>query len=229
MSVAATGTTVEVTSGAGAVEVETQSSEVSTMVSAQQVTSRPSLTRNPYDFVATAGNVAADQGSRRGAGVAINGQRAASTDILLDGAENVDLYSATVGQPVPMDAVQEFRVTTSDFTAEYGRASGGVVNVATKSGTNGFHGSGYEYNRLSALASNTYDNNANDVARPHFTRNQFGYSIGGPISRTSCSSLTPPSGPDSSHGHQLGLCADPAFIQLTDRPPPRRILANMGS
>ncbi|MGD0415449.1 MAG: carboxypeptidase regulatory-like domain-containing protein [Terriglobales bacterium] len=181
MSVAATGTTVEVSAGAGAVEVETQSSEISQMVSAQQVAELPSLTRNPYDFVATAGNVAADPGMRGANGAAINGQRSASTDILLDGAENVDLYSATVGQQVPMDAVQEFRVSTSSFTAEYGRASGGVVNVATKSGTNGLHGSGYEFNRLSALASNTYDNNANGIPRAGFTRNQFGYSIGGPI------------------------------------------------
>ena len=175
------GVTVEV-SAASAVQVETQSSEVSEMVTSQQVSELPSLTRNPYDFVAIAGNATPDQGYGRGAnGMTINGQRAASTDILLDGAENVDLFSATVGQQVPLDAVQEFRVTTSSFAAEYGRASGGVVNVATKSGTNNFHGSAYEFNRVSDLASNTYDNNANDVARPGFTRNQFGYSVGGPI------------------------------------------------
>ena len=181
LTVAKTGVTVEVIAGAG-VQVETQSSEVSEMVTPQQVNELPSLTRNPYDFVVIAGNATPDQGYSRGAnGMAINGQRAASTDILLDGAENVDLFSAQVGQQVPLDAVQEFRVTTSNFDAEYGRASGGVVNVATKSGTNNFHGSAYEFNRLSKFASNTYDNNANDIARPGFTRNQFGYSIGGPV------------------------------------------------
>jgi len=141
----------------------------------------PSLTRNPYDFVATAGNVTSDPAGRGANGVAINGQRSASTDILLDGAENVNLFDAEVGQQVPLDSVQEFRVTTSDFSAEYGRASGGVVNVATKSGTNSFHGSAYEFNRVAKLAANTYDNNANDIARPGFTRNQFGYSVGGPV------------------------------------------------
>jgi len=182
LSLAKTGVTVEV-SAVGAVQVETQSSEVSQMVTAEQVSQLPSLTRNPYDFVATAGNTAPDQGvGNRGAnGMTINGQRASSTDILLDGAENVDLFTAGVGQQVPLDAVQEFRVTTSDFTAEYGRASGGVVNVATKSGTNNFHGSAYEFNRLSKFASNTYDNNANDIPRAGFTRNQFGYSVGGPV------------------------------------------------
>ena len=218
MSVAATGTTVEVTAGAGAVQVETQSSEVSTMVSAQEVNSGPSLTRNPYDFVATAGNVTADQGLRRGAGgIAINGQRSASTDILLDGAENVDLYTATVGQQVPLDAVQEFRVTTGNFTAEYGRASGGVVNVATKSGTNGLHGSGYEFNRLSALASNTYDNNANDVARPHFTRNQFGYSIGGPIIKNKLFFFNTTEWTRiRASATNLAYVPDPGFLALTD-------------
>src|SRR5271169_4746560 len=117
----------------------------------------------------------------RGAGYSINGQRSSNTDILLDGGENVDLFTATVGQSVPLDSVQEFRVVTSDFTAEYGRAGGGVINVSTKSGTNQFHGTLYEFNRVSALAANTYQNDANGVAKPGFTRNQFGYSIGGPI------------------------------------------------
>ena len=184
LMLAAAGVTVEVTGAMGGVQVETQSSEVSTMVTSEQVSELPSLTRNPYDFVQLAGNTQVDQGVGRGAmGMTINGQRSASTDILLDGAENVDLFSATVGQQVPLDSVQEFRVTTSNFTAEYGRASGGIVNVATKSGTNKFHGSAYEFNRLSALATNTYDNNANDIPRQGFTRNQFGYSIGGPILR----------------------------------------------
>jgi hypothetical protein len=185
LEIAQAGVTVEVNAGGNGVQVETQSSEISTVVNSQQVTELPSLTRNPYDFVALAGNVATDPSAmiaNRGAnGNTINGQRSASTDILLDGAENVDLFSASVGQQVPLESVQEFRVTTSNFAAEYGRASGGVVNVATKSGTNSFHGSAYEFNRLSALASNTYDNNANDIARPGFTRNQFGYSVGGPI------------------------------------------------
>jgi len=183
LTLAAAGVTVEVSGGAGAVQVETQSSELSTVVSSQQVSQLPSLTRNPYDFVALSGNAQPDQsGAVRGANnMTLNGQRAASTGILLDGAENVNMFDTTVGQQVPLDSVQEFRVSTNNFGAEYGRASGGIVNVATKSGTNQFHGSAYEFNRLSGLATNTYDNNANGIPRSPFTRNQFGYSIGGPI------------------------------------------------
>ena len=175
---------VNVVAEAG-VAVNTQNQEVSDVVSSNQLRELPSLTRNPYDFVSLSGNVAADpNGSTgRGVNVAINGQRAASTNILLDGGENVDTFTASVGQTVPLDAVKEYRVITNNFSAEYGRATGGIVDVATKSGTNQFHGTGYEFNRVSALASNGFDNNAKGLPKPHFARNQFGYSFGGPIKK----------------------------------------------
>ncbi len=184
LSVAAiSGEAVNVVASEGGVEVNTQSQELSNVVSGTQLRELPSLTRNPYDFVALSGGVASDPGGStgRGVGVSINGQRAASTNILLDGGENVDTFGAGVGQTVPLDSVSEFRVITNNFTAEYGRASGGIVNVGTRSGTNEFHGTLYEFNRVSRLASNSFDNNANGLSREHFTRNQFGYSVGGPI------------------------------------------------
>ncbi len=173
-------TTIEVTAG-GVAEVNTETQQLSQVVNSQQIVELPTITRNPYALVATSGNVSDYDPSGRGVGVAINGQRSASTDILLDGGENVDLFSATPGQSVPLDSVQEFRVSTSNFTAEYGRASGGVVNVATKSGTNDLHGTAYEFYRGAGLAANTYDNVANGIPKPNFVRNQFGYSLGGPI------------------------------------------------
>ena len=181
LSVTGVSTTVEVSASGETAVVNTESQTLSTVVTSNQITDLPTLTRDPYDLVATSGNVVEESTTARGAGYAINGQRSADTDVLLDGGENVDLFTATVGQSVPLDSVSEFRVVTSDFTAEYGRAGGGIVNVTTKSGTNQFHGSLYEFNRVSALAANTYQNNANDVPKPGFTRNQFGYSVGGPI------------------------------------------------
>ena len=181
LAVTGASTTVEVTAAGETAAVNTETQTLSQVVTAQQITELPTLTRDPYDLVATSGNVAEDMQSDRGAGFAINGQRSADTDILLDGGENVNLFDATVGQSVPLDSVQEFRVVTSNFTAEYGRAGGGVVNVSTKSGTNQFHGSLYEFNRVSALAANTYNNDANGLPKDGFTRNQFGYAIGGPI------------------------------------------------
>jgi len=181
LSVSGASTTVEVTAAGETAAVNTETQTLSQVVTAQDITNLPTLTRNPYDLVATSGNVTEDQQSGRGAGVAVNGQRSSNTDILLDGGENVDLFTAVVGQSVPLDSVQEFRVATSNFTAEYGRAGGGVVNVTTKSGSNEFHGSLYEFNRVSALSSSPYQNDANDIAKPGFTRNQFGYAVGGPI------------------------------------------------
>jgi outer membrane receptor protein involved in Fe transport len=181
LGVTGASTTVEVTGSAEVATVNTENQTISTSINSKQMVDLPTMTRNPYDLVATSGNVTEDNNSGRGAGYAINGARSSDTDILLDGGENVDLFTATVGQSVPLDSVQEFSVLTNNFTAEYGRAGGGVVNVATKSGTNNFHGSLYEFNRLSALAANTYNNDANGIAKPGFTRNQFGYSIGGPI------------------------------------------------
>lgn len=174
--------TVEVS--ATSVAINTENQTVGQLITSNDITNLPLLTRNPYDLVGGAANVssAADAGlTMRGAGYNMNGLRAAGTNILLDGAANNDEFTASVGQTIPLDSVQEINVLTNNFTAEYGRASAGVVNVTTKSGTNDFHGTAYEFGRYSALAANTFDNNARGIAKPGFTRNQFGYSVGGPI------------------------------------------------
>jgi len=181
--------TVDVVASGG-IEVNTQEQQLSSVVSGTQLRELPTITRNPYDLVGISGNVSGEgqventsgvSATNRGTGYSINGQRAASTNVLLDGGENVNAYLATVGQKVPLDSVGEFRVITSNFSAEYGRASGGIVNVTTRAGGNEFHGSAYEFNRNSKFASNSFNNNANGIEKGHFNRNQFGYSIGGPV------------------------------------------------
>ena len=190
-------TVVEVVGGEGT-EVNTQTQEMSQLVDRQQMAQLPSLTRNAYDFVALSGNVSngdstsVSQGNNnvsgsgqslttRGVSFSLNGQRQTGTEILLDGVENVAVYSYAVGENVPIDSVQEYSVITNNFSAEYGRASGGVVNVTTKAGTNQFHGSGWEFNRLAAYTANTYANDVEGLPKGQYTRNQFGYLIGGPI------------------------------------------------
>lgn len=173
---------VEVTGSAESNVVNTENQTLSTTITEQEISELPtSPTRNPYALITISGNVAEDNGSARGVGFSINGQRSASTNILLDGAENVDAFAANIGQTVPLDSVQEFSVLTNGFTAEYGRASGGVVNLVTKSGTNSFHGSAYEYNRVSKLSANTEQNDATGTPKGLFTRNNFGFSLGGPV------------------------------------------------
>jgi hypothetical protein len=204
LSVSSNTTEVQVV-GEGGVAVNTQTQELSQIVDTQQLSQLPSLTRNPYDFVILSGNVSngdnttanANSGqnlSSRGVGYAINGQRQSGTEVLLDGVENISVFSADVGEQIPVDSVQEYNVVTNNFAAEYGRASGGVVNLTTKSGTNAFHGGAWEFNRLSAYTANTYQNDATNAAflegggtgalpapKGSYTRNQFGFQVGGPI------------------------------------------------
>jgi Carboxypeptidase regulatory-like domain/TonB-dependent Receptor Plug Domain/TonB dependent receptor len=167
----------------GIAEINTTDQQQSTVVTDRQIQNLPILNNNPYSLVALAPNVSTNDPSGRGAGVAINGQRAASTNILLDGTENSNTFTATIAQNVPQDAVSEFRVLTNTFGAEFGRATGGVVNVSTKSGTNSFRGSAFAQNRNSALASSGFNNNANGLPKGKFNRNQDGFTIGGPIKK----------------------------------------------
>jgi hypothetical protein len=167
--------------GEAAAAVNTSTQDIATTVTETQIKELPLITRNPYDLVGLSGNVVKDDASGRGAGFAINGQRSASTNVLLDGGANNDEFLAVVGQAVPLDAVREFSVITSSFSAQFGRASGGIVNVATKSGTNAFRGSVYDFFRSQDLATETFDEKANEREKSEFSRNAAGFSLGGPI------------------------------------------------
>jgi hypothetical protein len=201
LSVSSSVTQVQVVAEGG-VEVNTQTQELSQVIDTQQLQQLPSLTRNPYDFVGLSGNVSSGDNTtssansgqnltNRGVGYAINGQRESGTEILLDGVENISVFSEGVGEDVPVDAVQEYSVITNNYSAEFGRASGGVVNVTTKAGTNKFHGGAWEYNRLSAYTANTYGNDAANWSaaqqdlptspKGKYTRNQYGFQVAGPV------------------------------------------------
>jgi outer membrane receptor protein involved in Fe transport len=179
------GTTEAVTVVAETPPINTVNAEIATSVSERQIRELPTITRNVYDLVSIAGNVSAEptDAQSRGTGFTINGQRSAGTNILLDGSANNDEFSATVGQAVPLDSVQEFSVITSNFSAQYGRASGGIVNVATKAGTNAFRGTAYDFFRNDKLATNTFDNKSRDIQKGEFERHQMGFSLGGPVQR----------------------------------------------
>jgi Carboxypeptidase regulatory-like domain/TonB dependent receptor len=194
LTVGSGNTVVEVVAGSAGTEVNTQTQELSQLVDTQQMALLPSLTRNPYDFVAISGNISNGDTTSNGAsemsgqettlhgvGYSINGQRNTGTEILLDGVENIAVFGELLGEDVPLDAVQEYSIVTNNFSAEYGRASGGVVNVTSKTGSNSWHGSGWEFNRLSDYTANTYNNVANDLPKGTYTRNQFGFQVGGPV------------------------------------------------
>jgi outer membrane receptor protein involved in Fe transport len=179
--------TVSVTAG-GAAALDTETSSLGKVVDQQRIQNLPLLGRNPYSLVALV------PGARPSAGlndlpvdqisqsfVSINGARGNQNEYLLDGAPNT---AAAQNQPVVFvnpDAVQEFKVETNNFSAQYGRAGGGVFNIVTRSGANEFHGTAYDYLRNDALNANTFFGNRAAQKKPPFRFNQFGATIGGPI------------------------------------------------
>jgi Carboxypeptidase regulatory-like domain/TonB-dependent Receptor Plug Domain len=163
--------------------INVRTPEMTTTISQTQLRELPTITRNPYALAELAGTASDQDPSGRGAGISLNGLRGASTNVLLDGAANNDEFVGAVGQAVPLDAVQEFSVIANGFTAQYGRATGGIVNVLVKSGTNQLRGSAYEFFRDDKLATNTFDNKARGIDKSPFSRHQYGGSVGGPIKR----------------------------------------------
>lgn len=113
----------------------------------------------------------------------IGGGQSNQSASYVDGAPVNTAYVNHTALVPTQDSVQEFRVQTNNMGPEFGRMAGGVINLATKSGTNGFHGSAYEFLRNQKLNANSFFNNRAGVARPAFSQNQYGASIGGPIKK----------------------------------------------
>jgi hypothetical protein len=183
---------VEVTAEAPAVQLS--SSDISATVQATTVRELPLNGRSWTDLAALQPGVdtiqtqpsfssGADRGNRGfGQQLTISGARPQQNNYRLDGVSLNDYANgapgSVLGGSLGVDAIQEFSVLTSNYSAEYGKTSGGVVNAITRSGTGAFHGSAYEFLRNSALdARNFFDG----PQIPSFKRNQFGGSIGGPI------------------------------------------------
>ena len=116
------------------------------------------------------------------AGISVNGARGSDNNVILDGGNNVDVYDGTPTSLPNPDALQEFSVVSSSFDAEYGRSAGSLVSAVTKSGTNAYHGSAYDYLRNDVMDARSFFGGGL-VAKPVLKRNQFGASLGGPIKR----------------------------------------------
>jgi len=176
-----------------AAQVETVSPTVGGTVTGAPIEALPLNGRNILDLALTQPGVTPSPGTvlPAVAGVPsgdfnIAGGRDNAITYLLDGGDNTSVtYGVPVMNPNP-DAVAEFRILTNNYTAEYGRSAGGVVTVVTKSGTNDWHGSVYDYLRNDALDANNFFNKSNPEnpqPRPVLKRNQFGATFGGPVFR----------------------------------------------
>jgi hypothetical protein len=192
----------EVTVEAAAIQVELQSPTQSTTITGTQIREIALVTRNYEQLVALMPGVsstAVDQlyvGVSAPAGTAstipyaINGARSAASSWTVDGADNVDRGSnLTLLNTPSVDAIAEFKVQRSGYSAEFGRAGGGMISVVTKSGSNEFHGDIFEFVRNNAFAANNFLNNANKLNLgsdgtaqvPALRYNNFGGTIGGPV------------------------------------------------
>src|SRR5438552_271378 len=172
---------------------ETATSVLGQLVSKRQIENLPLNGRDFSQLVLLQPGVTqarSDQGdilSGKGPKVSVHGARTTGNSYMLDGTDIIDALGRTAsganGVVSGIESVQEFTVLTNTYSAEYGRASGGVFNIATRSGGNDLHATAFEYLRNSALDAANFFENANGQKKAPFKRNQFGFSLGGPIKK----------------------------------------------
>src|SRR6266853_2666364 len=172
--------------------LETQNGSVGQVVDSKSVNDLPLNGRNFTFLAQLAAGVNTPQADTRGnastGAFAANGSRPAQNNYLLDGIDNnsdtVDFLNGTnfVVLP-PVDAIQEFKVQTTNFSAEYGRSGAAVLNATIKSGTNSFHGAGWEFFRNDILDAPDYFESAGGIKKGELRLNQFGVAVGGPVIR----------------------------------------------
>src|SRR5881396_443261 len=170
--------------------LESQNASVGQVVDSRSVNNLPLNGRNFTFLAQIVAGVNTPQADTRGnaanGAFAANGLRPAQNNYMLDGIDNnsdtVDFLNGTnyVVLP-PVDAVQEFKVQTSDFSAEFGRSGAAVLNATIKSGTNNFHGSAWEFFRNDKLDAADFFENAGGRPKGKLRQNQFGFSAGGPV------------------------------------------------
>ena len=183
LAVGAISETVEVNTEAGLLNLETGS--VGQVIGRRGIEDLPLNGRNFLQLASLQAGVTPNvttiteftAGHNGQTNFSVNGLRAQSNNFLLDGTDNNDGFIGTAGGVPSPDALQEFRILTNAYSAEYGRGGGAVVNIVTRGGTNKFHGSAYEY-----LRNDFFDaRNFFSAAVPKLRQNQFGGTFGGPI------------------------------------------------
>ena len=176
---------VEVTTAAAL--IDTSTSSLGQVIANKQILELPLNGRNAFALGLLAGNTIPVQGMGTNLPFVTGGGRFGMNDVLLDGVDNnTSVTSGAIGRAgiaytPSVDAVEEFKVKTSSFSAEYGRSAGGIISATTKSGTNTLHGSTWEFLRNEKLDANNFFSNAGGTKRQAFKQNQFGFTLGGPV------------------------------------------------
>ena len=184
-------TSEQVTVEAGVETVQTTESDLSQLVDRRIWQQMPLQIRNQNSFIELVPGAVPQDGTANNRGAEVNGTRGGAGSYLVDGTDNNEQGQAGRGQisfydkggaatSISPDAIEEYRVITNSYSAEYGKGGGFITDTVLKSGTNNWHGSAFEYNRIQALTANDWFSN-NAGIKDSLVRNQFGGSIGGPI------------------------------------------------
>jgi outer membrane receptor protein involved in Fe transport len=153
------------------------------VVTPQQIEDLPLAGRDVYTMLVSLPGVTADSGTARGLGVSVSGARPSASNYLLDGVENDNYLVTGPLSPVAPEAIQEYRISTNNYSAEYGRTGGFVANAVTRAGDNGYHGNVYWYLKNDALNATDFADNLNGLGRRPEKEHRIGYQAGGPIRR----------------------------------------------
>ncbi len=156
-------------------------STVSEVIDSGEIQNLPLEGRDVYSLLVTQPGVTSDAATGRGLGLSANGQRPSSSNYLLDGLENNNYLITGPLATVAPEAIQEYRVSTNNFSAEYGRTSGFLANAITRTGSEQFHGVAYFYLENEALNANAFQQNLIGAPRTVDKQDQPGFFVGGPI------------------------------------------------
>jgi Carboxypeptidase regulatory-like domain len=162
--------------------LQTQTSELGTVIETADILDLPLNGRNFFDLATLVPGVVQVGGSINTFSLSVNGQREYANSIQIDGIETTTNRTQDITVIPSVDSVQEFKVSTSSYDAEFGRAAGGVISIQTKAGTNGFHGAAYEFYRPDNFAARTYSFGPTSTPS-NIRQHQYGGTLGGPIKR----------------------------------------------
>ncbi len=212
--------TQEVNVGAGAAQVETVSTQLGDVIEDRKMQDLPLNGRSYLDLMGlqtgvvpinTTGQGQAVSGNLSAGLLSVNGQREDANAFMVNGGYVQEVFFNGAGVVPTLDSIQEFRILTSSFDAEYGDFSGGIVNVVTKSGTNVFHGTAFEFLRNEKLDARNYFDPLGPVGE--FRRNQFGGVIGGPILKNGLFFFVDYQGSRELRGVATGVVPVPSLLE----------------
>jgi hypothetical protein len=212
----------EINVAAGAVQVETESTQLGDVIDSKKMLALPLNGRSYLDLLGlqagvvpvTSGSIQQDRPVSGGystsvGNLSVNGQRETANAFLVNGGDVSEGRNLGAGLVPNLDSIEEFRLITNSFDAEYGKFSGAVMNAITKSGTNGFHGDAFEYIRNESFDARNYF----DPSRGELRRNQFGFAMGGPVWKDRIFWFSDYQGTRQTQGASTGLLTLPTADQ----------------